>query len=70
MNRCGELDLYIQTPILSFGLSTYWAGLDLAWILICNQYVVSCKQLPACILLGTELHLIAFQPHVHRCCWM
>lgn len=33
------------TPILSSRLSTYWAGLGLAWILICNQYVVSCKHL-------------------------
>lgn len=58
----GSLEI---TPILSFRLSTYWAALDLAWILICNQYLASCKHLPVAvsILLGMELHLV-------RRCWM
>lgn len=66
MNRCGESECALllcaeqcgssleMPPILSSRLSTYWAGLDLAWILIRDQYVVSCKHLPGavCFLLG------------------
>lgn len=49
------------TPILSSRLSTYWAGVDLAWILICNQYVVSCKHLGAvCFLLGRSCIWLPF----------
>lgn len=49
------------TPILSSRLSTYWAGLDLAWILICNQYVVSCKHLlGVCFLLGRSCIWLPF----------